>query len=522
MTLPAGYHAERGSGAVVRSILQGTDGLFWLWLGALREQLTALVGIVLLVPTAISMDVRMAGILGLLAVAYVVMNAVVMRKTRSGQANVERYNSAVYGRVGDVISNVTVVQSFARLKLKSDAMRTVMSDLLAAQYPVLTWWGLLTVLQRSAATITMVAVLATGAVLAGRGELTVGEIVVVRRLRRPAHRQARSGDRLRHRRASPRAAAPGLLRALDEAEPSSRSPTREPLPPVTARCATKRQLPVSATEQGVFDLDFHAKPGKTVALVGPTGSGKTTTLSLLQRLRVPGRGRILVDGHDIADVTLASLRQLDRRGVPGRRPVQPLHRRQHRHRPPRRDARRGGGGGASRRSARLHHRASPAATTSSSASAAPRCRAASASASPSRAPSSRTRRSSSSTKPRARSTPQPRRASRGRSTGCARDARPSSSPTACRRSPTPTRSWSSTTAASSSGAASRVGPRHGRLLAHGGRGRLHRAARSRRSLTSANRQRPPLNLYATRPPECAAACRQALAIPAITLLSCKS
>ena len=33
MTLPAGYHAERGSGAVVRSILQGTDSLFWLWLG---------------------------------------------------------------------------------------------------------------------------------------------------------------------------------------------------------------------------------------------------------------------------------------------------------------------------------------------------------------------------------------------------------------------------------------------------------------------------------------------------------
>ncbi len=93
MTLTAGYHAERGSGAVVRSILQGTDGLFWLWLGAMREQLTAIVSIVLLVPTAISMDVRMAGILGLLAVAYVVMNALIMRQTRSGQANVERYNS---------------------------------------------------------------------------------------------------------------------------------------------------------------------------------------------------------------------------------------------------------------------------------------------------------------------------------------------------------------------------------------------------------------------------------------------
>ena len=59
---------------------------------------------------------------------------------------------------------------------------------------------------------------------------------------------------------------------------------------------------------GVFDLDFEAKPGRTVALVGHTGSGKTTTLALLQRLRDPQEGRITVDGHDIRDLKLASLR----------------------------------------------------------------------------------------------------------------------------------------------------------------------------------------------------------------------
>jgi ATP-binding cassette subfamily B protein len=46
-----------------------------------------------------------------------------------------------------------------------------------------------------------------------------------------------------------------------------------------------------------------------VALVGPTGAGKTTALALLQRLRRPDAGRILVDGRDIAGVTLASLRE---------------------------------------------------------------------------------------------------------------------------------------------------------------------------------------------------------------------
>ena len=62
------------------------------------------------------------------------------------------------------------------------------------------------------------------------------------------------------------------------------------------------------SEQGVFDLDFTAAPGATLALVGPTGAGKTTALALLQRLRQPDAGRILIDGRDIAEVTLASLR----------------------------------------------------------------------------------------------------------------------------------------------------------------------------------------------------------------------
>jgi len=309
MTLPAGYHAERGSGAVVRSILQGTDSLFWLWLGAMREQLTALVGIVLLVPTAISMDVRMAAILALLAIAYVVMNSVVIRKTRAGQANVERYNSAVFGRVGDVISNVTVVQSFTRLQAEADAMRGVMSDLLAAQYPVLTWWGVLTVLQRSAATITMVAVLATGAVLAGRGELSVGEIVafvafaglLIGKLD-----QVTNFVVAIHRRAP---TLRGYFELIDAAQDVEEKPDARPLPSVSGDVRYEDvTFRFPGTEQGVFNLSFGAAPGETVALVGATGSGKTTTLSLLQRLRAPDSGRILVDGHDIADVTLASLR----------------------------------------------------------------------------------------------------------------------------------------------------------------------------------------------------------------------
>lgn len=56
------------------------------------------------------------------------------------------------------------------------------------------------------------------------------------------------------------------------------------------------------------DVNFDIRPGETIALVGPTGAGKTTIVSLISRFYNATEGRVLVDGMDIKDVTLASLR----------------------------------------------------------------------------------------------------------------------------------------------------------------------------------------------------------------------
>jgi ATP-binding cassette subfamily B protein len=60
--------------------------------------------------------------------------------------------------------------------------------------------------------------------------------------------------------------------------------------------------------RAISDVSFEATPGSMVALVGATGAGKTTTASLLTRLHDPGAGRIRIDGIDIRDVTVDSLR----------------------------------------------------------------------------------------------------------------------------------------------------------------------------------------------------------------------
>jgi len=309
MALPQSVHATRGSGATIRTILAGTSALFWLWLGAMREHFTALFGIILLVPTAISMDARMATILVALAAAYTLMNVLVMRKTTYGQAAVEQHETALSGRVVDVIGNVMVVQSYARLQAEAEAVRGLSRDLLAAQYPVVTWWGILTVMQRSAATLTMVVIFVAGAVLVGRGELTVGQIVsfvafatlLISRLDQlsafvvKVHQQAPTLTL--------------LFELMDEKANSEDKPGAKPLENVAGAVAFENvNFRYGGSPQGITDVTFAAKAGETVALVGPTGSGKSTTIALLQRFQTPSSGRITIDGQNIADVTIQSLR----------------------------------------------------------------------------------------------------------------------------------------------------------------------------------------------------------------------
>jgi ATP-binding cassette subfamily B protein len=310
IALPQSAHASRGSGATIRTILSGTTALFWLWLGAMREQLTALFGIILLIPTAIGMDVRMAAILLALAAAYTLMNVLVMRRTSTGQAAVETYETALSSRVVDVIGNVMVVQSYARLQAEADALRALSRDLLAAQYPVVTWWGILTVMQRSAATLTMVVIFVAGAILVGRGELTVGEIVsfvafatlLISRLDQlsafmvKVHQQA--------------PALTALFHLMDETAGTEENPGAKPLQNVSGAVAFENvSFRYGNGPQGITDVSFTSKAGETTAIVGPTGSGKSTTIALLQRFQTPASGRITIDGHDIADITLHSLRQ---------------------------------------------------------------------------------------------------------------------------------------------------------------------------------------------------------------------
>ena len=101
-----------------------------------------------------------------------------------------------------------------------------------------------------------------------------------------------------------------IFELLDEAPDVEEAPEAATLPPVEGQV---RFEGVSfAYDPGVpvlSDVDFAAAPGETIALVGPSGAGKTTLMSLIPRFYDPQGGRVLLDGHDVRSVTLRSLRR---------------------------------------------------------------------------------------------------------------------------------------------------------------------------------------------------------------------
>jgi len=182
-------------------------------------------------------------------------------------------------------------------------------------------------------------------------------------------------------------------------------------------------------EDVIRDVSFDADPGDTVALVGPTGAGKSTLCKLLLRMYDADDGAIRVDGNDVRDVTLESLREIigyvsqDTFLFDGTIAENVKYGRF--------DADRDAVVAAAK-AAEAHEfiQNLSGATTPRSASAASNSRAGSASASPSPAPCSRTPRFWSSTRPRATSTRRPNSESRRAWTNSPPTAPPSSSPTA--------------------------------------------------------------------------------------------
>jgi glucan exporter ATP-binding protein len=310
LQLPLAYHSGEHSGRQMKIMLTGTDTLWWLWVSFFREHFAAFVFIVLLLPTTLILNWRLALPLIVLCVAFTVLTAVVMRRASALQRAVERHYSELAETAADALGNVALVQSYTRIEIEVSGMKALVNSLLRAQMPVLSWWAVAAVLTRAGTTLTLLVILLAGTYLKIVGLASVGEIVsfmsiaalLITRLEQAvsfANRLFVDAPKLADFfgvldtvpavRDRPNAVDPGRVRGLVEFKDVS--------------------LSYDGKRAAVADLSFTVLPGERIALVGPTGSGKSTSLALLHRAFDPQTGSIKIDGVDIRDLTLSGLRR---------------------------------------------------------------------------------------------------------------------------------------------------------------------------------------------------------------------
>src|SRR6516164_6164530 len=310
LQLPLTFHTGTHSGRLMKVMLNGTDALWRVWLGFFREHFAAIMSLIVLLPLSFYLNWQLATLLFVLCVVFTVLTTLVVRKTYGMQNEVEAYYSDLSARASDALGNVALVQSFVRIEAEVQGVRFVADKLLAAQMPVLSWWALVTVITRASTTITVLAIFSVGIFLHERGLTSVGEIVMfvsfasmlIQRLEQVVgfiNSVFMEAPRLQE-----------FFNVLDAVPAVHDRPDAID----TGRLSGLVEFnDVSFSYDGkrpaVEDLSFVALPGQTIALVGPTGAGKSTAIALLHRAFDPQSGIIKIDGMDVRGLKLAALRR---------------------------------------------------------------------------------------------------------------------------------------------------------------------------------------------------------------------
>ena len=310
LSLPLSFHGDTQSGRLMKIMLVGSDNLFGLWLSFFREHLITFISAIVLLPLTLILNWRLGLLLIGLVVIFGALAAFVIRRTENAQRQVEALHTQLAGNAQDALSNVVVVQSFTRLSSEARLFSDIMRQVLTHQFPVLNWWAVVSVMTSAASTICVIMIFMLGTWLHLRGQATVGEIVSFMGFATMLIGKLEGAVGFASRLVLLMPSLSEMFAVLDARTTVPEKPDAIDIPRAKGEVAFEDVAFAYPGGQPIFShVNFSAAPGKTIALVGPTGAGKSTAMALLQRLWDPKEGRVTLDGHDLRDVSLESLRR---------------------------------------------------------------------------------------------------------------------------------------------------------------------------------------------------------------------
>ncbi len=307
--LPIGYFDRQPRGELLSRVTNDIDNVAQ----SLQQTLSQVLSSLLTLVGVLVMMFWVSPLLALVVIAGIPlsMGAAMMigKRSQSKFAGMWAATGAVNAVVEEAYSGHSLVKVFGRQREVAAAFSTENAKLHDAAFGAQFLSGLMMPVMFFIGNLTYVAVAVVGGLRVASGAMTLGDVQAFiqysRMFTQPVTQLASMANLMQ----SGVASAERVFQVLDADEEARAASGSMPVPVrgevsfenVTFSYDPKRPL--------ITDLSFHARPGSTVAIVGPTGAGKTTLVNLLLRFYELGGGRITIDGVDIASVPRAELRE---------------------------------------------------------------------------------------------------------------------------------------------------------------------------------------------------------------------
>ncbi len=309
-SLPVSFHRDEGVGAVMTKLDRGIQGFVGAITDLSLQALPAIGYLALAITLMVKLDLRLA----LLVVAFAPFPLLIARAAGPHQLARERQLMQawvrIYARFNEVLSGILTVKSFAMESREKQRFLTHTAEANAVVTRGVGFDSGVTAVQGLVVLLARASALGYGSWRVARGEMTLGTLMAflgyIGGLFGPV--QALTGLYRTVKTAS--AGVEQVFGILDAQDSLGDAPDAEGVPRVAGE-VTFENVSFGYLEGKPLlrGIDLHVRPGERVALVGPSGAGKTTLMALLCRFYDPTAGVVRVDGRDIRRLKQAELRR---------------------------------------------------------------------------------------------------------------------------------------------------------------------------------------------------------------------
>jgi subfamily B ATP-binding cassette protein MsbA len=207
------------------------------------------------------------------------------------------------------VAGIKLIQAYGREPYEADRFNTVNADIRATRMATSVNMAIVNPGQEFVTLVNSVIILTFGAYQVIHGHLTIGALLAFQSYTLLMWQPVRWLAQINQMAQQALAAGERIFEILDTPLDVAEKPNAVILPPLRGAIAFENVSFAYGKDRPLLrDISFEVQPGQTFALVGPSGSGKTTLTNLIPRFYDVTAGRVLVDGYDVRDVGLESLR----------------------------------------------------------------------------------------------------------------------------------------------------------------------------------------------------------------------